>query len=329
MMYNDNLKKFLDSHSIPYETDISLKKRTWIHRGGISGLYISPNSAKDLECVVSFLYSEGIKFLLIGHTSNIYIHNECNISVVVSTSRCRSYHFVNNELYCEAGVGVINLSKDMINHGIKGFEYLTGVPGTIGAALVNNSSCRNNSISQLLLRAKVVLNDGSIKILYPDDFKFEFRNSVFKKHELEGTIISACLKVETGDAQVLQQLAEENDKDRTLRLEGHAYNLGCTVNRCFINGKMSLWLRIILLLNSIFVTPFIINKIEKRNQRRDLICWITGYKTIAPYISSKNPIIFRWLDEGADSVFPIYLDFMKKVYKTDKVEIEIIDKWQK
>lgn len=38
----------------------------------------------------------------------------------------------------------------------------------------------------------------------------------------------------------------------------------------------------------------------------------------------KNPIIFSWLDDRADTVFPLYLEFMKKVYKTDKIEIEII-----
>lgn len=102
--------------------------------------------------------------MLIGHTSNLYILNECNIPVVVSTAKCRYFQIEDGQLFCEAGVGVINLSKQMIKQGIKGFEYLTGLPGTIGAALVNNSSCRENSISELLVSARVVLKDGSIKI---------------------------------------------------------------------------------------------------------------------------------------------------------------------
>ena len=55
-----------------------------------------------------------------------------------------------------------------------------------------------------------------------------------------------------------------------------------------------------------------------------MICTLTGYKSIAPYVSLKNPIIFSWIDEGADTAFPLYLEFMMKVYKTDKTEIEII-----
>ena len=147
-MINENLTKYLDLHSIQYETNVSLKKRTWIHRGGIAELFITPVNAEELEKVVSFLYSQSIKFQLIGHTSNLYILNSCNISVVVSTSKCRNYSLENGLLYCEVGVGVITLSKQMIKHGINGFEYLTGLPGTIGAAIVNNSSCRDNSIAQ-------------------------------------------------------------------------------------------------------------------------------------------------------------------------------------
>lgn len=323
-MYRNLLIKHLESHDIAYETNVDLRKRTWINRGGLVDIYISPANANQLEIVVTYLYSEKIKFQLIGHTSNLYILNSCNLPVVVSTAKCKNYSLEKNILYCESGVGVINLSKQMIRSGIKGFEYLTGLPGTIGAAIVNNSSCRENSISDLVVSAKVVMKDGSVRNFLPEDFIFEFRSSILKKREVEGTIISAILKAEVGDPEKLQQIANDNDKDRAKRLEGYAKNLGCTVNRCFTNGKMDFWLRVVLFLNGLIVQPFIKTQEEKRSQRRNLICGITGYKSIAPYVSPKNPIIFSWLDDYADDVFPLYLEFMKKVYKTDKIEIEII-----
>ncbi|MBR5781894.1 MAG: FAD-binding protein [Bacteroidales bacterium] len=328
-MASELLVSFLKSKGIQYELNVDLKKRTWIHRGGLAHVFISPKCADDLENAVIYLYKNSIPFLLIGHTSNIYILNECNIPVVVSTAKCRNYKLVGDRLYCEAGVGVIQLSKQMINLGIKGFEYLTGLPGTVGAALVNNSSCRDNSISDLLISAKVVLNDGSIRTIQPKDFKFEFRNSVFKKKVIEGTIISVILKAECGDKSTMQEIAANNDLDRKRKLEGHAMNLGCTVHRCFINGKMSVWLKVSLLVYGLFSRLFIKTEEERRKRRRDYICYITGYKSIAPYVSFKNPIVFCWIDEGADVAFPRYLDFMNKIYKTDKVEIEIIRQWQK
>ena len=71
-MIKELLTKYLDTQKIQYETHVDLKKRTWIHRGGIAGIYISPASADELETIVSFLYSEDISFLLIGHTRDNY-----------------------------------------------------------------------------------------------------------------------------------------------------------------------------------------------------------------------------------------------------------------
>ena len=88
---NSKLISYLESHSIAYETNVDLRNRTWIHRGGIAGLFISPLSAEELEIAVIYLYVNNIRFLLIGHTSNLYILNECNIPVVVSTAKCRNY----------------------------------------------------------------------------------------------------------------------------------------------------------------------------------------------------------------------------------------------
>lgn len=321
---NSHIKSYLDSNRIPYEVNVDLKKKTWIRRGGIAELYITPANSNELEGLVIFLYSNNIKFLLIGHTSNIYILNSCNISVVISTVRCRKFELKENKVICESGVGVINFSRRMILQGYKGFEYLTGLPGTIGAALVNNSSCKSNSISDLLISARVVLSDGTIKTFTKDDFKYEFRSSVFKSKLVNGIIISAVLSLVNGDSAHMQKIASDNDSERKQILEGNSQNLGCTVNRCFINGKMPLYLRMAIRLNSLISKILITSEIERNEQRKRFICSIAGFRDIIPYVSSKNVIIFKWVDEGADAAFPRYLEFMQKVYKTDKVEIEII-----
>ena len=321
---NDSLIGFLDQNNIFYEIDVDLKSRTWIHRGGMANIFISPKDSNELEKLVVFLYKNDISFLLIGHTSNIYILNECNIPVVVSTSKCRYFSLDDGRLYCESGVGVINLSKQMIQSGIRGFEYLTGLPGTVGAALVNNSSCRTNSISELLISARVVLRDGSVRTFTRDDFKYEFRSSAFKHKTIEGTIVSANLMALPGDIVSMQRIATDNDMERNRLLDGNSKNLGCTVNSCFINGKMPFHLRIALRSFSLLTKVFVHSEIERQDYCKRFICTISGYKEIIPYVSSKNIIVFRWLDEGADAVFPLYLEFMKKVYMTDKIEIEII-----
>lgn len=63
---------------------------------------------------------------------------------------------------------------------------------------------------------------------------------------------------------------------------------------------------------------------SKVRKTKNFLCYIAGYKNLAKYISDKNKIVYMWLDDDADAQFSNYLEFMRKVYKTDKVEIEII-----
>lgn len=320
----DKLKIFLENKNIPFESDVCLKKKTWIHRGGMCSLFITPTNSDDLSSVIHFLYKENIKFLLVGHTSNLYILNDCNISVVVSTSKCNKYHIKDDCIICECGVGVSRLAKGMSKQGIAGFEYLHELPGTVGAAIYNNSSCYSNSISALLISAEVVTDNGEIKIMKPEDFDFKFRTSIMKEKRLNGVITKTTLKITTGDANQFEEMANKTKESRKKSLEGNAKNLGCTVNRCFINGKMPLRYMLPLKLYNLYL-----RLIEKDihicgRKRKNFICKISGYSNIAKYISDKNMIVYMWLDEGADAAFPDYLEFMKKVYKTDKIEIEVI-----
>ena len=321
---NRNLINHLNINKISYETNVDLKKKTWIHRGGTCELFISPSNSEQLLCLVRYLYSNNIEFLLLGHTSNVYIRNSSNVPIVVSTKKCSKYELTNDTIICEPGAGVIRMAKDMIQQGVAGFEYLTGLPGTIGAAIYNNSSCKSNSISQLLLSAEVLLEDGRLVTMTPEDMQFRFRTSIFKDGKLRGVITKAILKAEYDDSTRLQDIAKNNEEDRARILAGYTQNLGCTVNRCFINGSMPFFYRFLTLVYAVLLRLTRVPFIKKIKKQKDFLCIISGYKKIAPYISDVNPIIFIWKDEEADKVFPLYLDFMAKIYKTDKIEIEII-----
>lgn len=322
-MTNDIIK-YLNSHHTPYEINVNLSKKTWIHRGGNAELYILPSTSEQLADICSYLYSINCEFLLVGHTSNLYILNTTHIKVVVSTIKCNKYEIINGNIVCEAGVGVMKMSKAMIELGIAGFEYLTGLPGTIGAALYNNSSCKDNSISKLLISADVLTTDGKVVTMYPEEFEFNFRSSVFKEKKRNGIIISAVLKVEYADSAELKAIAIENSRERNEILEGHAKNLGCTVNNCWSLGSMPLKYKLQQRLLSILLKIKGMEEIERRKILKRQLFRCSGYEDVEPYVSDKNPIIFMWLDEGADMQFENYLSFMEKVYRTRSLEIEII-----
>ncbi len=319
----EHFEGFLKEEHILYETGVDLKTKTWIHRGGSCDYYVKPHSIDLLTRTMSFLYQHNIPHFIIGCSSNLYILNSTNIPVVISTLQCNSYNLIDNYIECDCGLQVAKLAKIMVNTGIKGFEYLTKLPGTIGAAIYNNSSCKNNSISGLLIDLDLLTPDGIIKI-QADDLHFGFRSSDLKKHVLKGTILQARLRAEYGDKNELIRIAKENEASRRIALEGPAQNLGCTVNRLFYNGEMPLRFRLPYRFVSKVLSLFVKDEMHYRYLKKVFLLTITGHKRLIPYVSDKQFITFIWKDEKADDVFCDYLVFMRDVFKTDQIEIEII-----
>lgn len=323
---NKQLVEWLDYCEIPYETNVDLKRRTWIHRGGMCELYISPRSRNDLIRVATFMYLNNVDFTVLGSTSNVYILDTCNLPIVLSTRKVNFFQIKENIISVDAGTNVILLSKQMVNKGINGFEYLTDLPGTIGAAIYNNSSCNGGSIASLLLSVEVVMSDGRLVLLSPEELDFKYRTSAFKEKKLTGVIVGVNLRATYAhDPHELQKIAYRNKEERLQLLGDYSKSLGSTVNKCFSNGPKPLRFFIPLRIYDWALKLLRVDFYTRKRRCKEFICFLSGYKDVAKYISNDDIIIFKWLDTEADTAFPRYLEFMSKVYRTDSVEIEIIE----
>ena len=96
------LLDFLKEADIAYEENVALSKKSWINTGGICGCWITPTSVGQLTEVCKYLQSNGIKFDIVGQTSNIFFHSTYNSQVVVSTVKVNGYSIEGNTLVCDS-----------------------------------------------------------------------------------------------------------------------------------------------------------------------------------------------------------------------------------
>lgn len=176
-----DIRKKLQENNITFECNVPLKKKTWLKTGGIVSYWIEPDTIDKTIVISKFLDEAGIKYEVIGHTSNIYYVDDYNPNIIISTSKLNRYRFYNDFIIAECGVSVTKLSRECAEKGIKGFGGMIGLPGTVGAAVCNNSSCFNCSISDLLIEA-VFYNSVSQKVetMRYEDFHYSKRYSVLK-----------------------------------------------------------------------------------------------------------------------------------------------------
>lgn len=176
-----DLDKILKANDIAFERNVSLKKKTWLKTGGVVSYWIEPDTKEKAVILARTLDEKGLKYDVIGHTSNIYYVDDYNPNIIVSTTKLNNYCISDDYIMAECGVAVTKLSRECAERGIKGFGGMVGLPGTVGAAACNNSSCFNCSISALLIEAEFYNSETrKVEIMHYDDFHYSKRYSVLK-----------------------------------------------------------------------------------------------------------------------------------------------------
>lgn len=83
--------------------------------------------------------------------------------------------------------------------GFTGYSGLVNLPGTVGAAVCNNSSCFECSLSEHLIDATFYdLDKNEIIHLVPSDFNFTYRSSNIKTGKLNGVLLTLRLNKKQG-----------------------------------------------------------------------------------------------------------------------------------
>lgn len=321
----------LKIENIAYLSNVSMKKKTWIHRGPVVPLYVQPQTIDELEFVIRLLHESNAIYKVIGHTSNIYMLNSYKVDAIVSTSKLLDYYFDGDTLKCETGVNISMLSKVCVEKGFAGFEGLVGLPGTVGAAIVNNAGCFKCSPSQMLSSATILsFENGRIekKVVSKDYFEFSHRSSALKLQKKQAVILEVCFQLsKTDDVKTLLKFEEQYVQRRKETQDGKAHNLGSVYSSKKQRplGIMSLGLRKAPLVLLFRIADHILRtKQFYKYRRNEILLRLYGFNDVIPYMSKKNINCFLWLDEGADAAFIRYQEFMNKCFDCGSLEIEIL-----
>ncbi len=146
------------------QKNISLKKFTTIHIGGSSKNIYFPESINDISSLNKILVLP--KTLIIGKGSNIAFSDNGYKSDIISLNKYNKSNIVlmgDNKISISAGISCARLAKYCHKKSIAGFEYLHGIPGTIGGALAMNAGAFKQSIWDHVDSVNIINNKGIIK----------------------------------------------------------------------------------------------------------------------------------------------------------------------
>ncbi len=183
-----------------------LSRHTRFGIGGAAAVFAeSPDRDAFIEALRA-ARATGLPALVIGGGTNLVAADEGFPGIVLRYTGDR-IEAADGSVEAEAGAELQALVDFTIERGLAGLETMTGIPGSVGAAVYGNAGAYGRSISEVV--REVEFFDGErIRKLPRAGCEFAYRESIFKRRK-EWVILKAALELEPGDAEALRSKAEE------------------------------------------------------------------------------------------------------------------------
>jgi len=181
--------------SLPIQSNEPLKQLTTLRVGGEAQYFVDIDSESYLDEAVGYAHKNNLPITILGGGSNILVSENGIKGLVIRMSLVDIATEVEEEkvlLTASAGVVLDDLVSHAVEHGYWGIENLSHIPGTVGAAPVQNVGAYGVEVKDVIKTVRVYnIQARRFEVLTADECNFEYRDSLFKKSEGKKYIVVA------------------------------------------------------------------------------------------------------------------------------------------
>lgn len=190
-------------------TNVEMKNYTSFKTGGRADEMVIPETAEELRDVMAQLHRQKKKYIILGNGSNTLIKDSGFHGTVVKLGSSFDEVTVKGDrLICGSGALMSAVAKKALAEDLTGFEFASGIPGSIGGAVFMNAGAYGGEMKDIVESVNLVSGDG--KMMYTvsgEEMDFAYRHSILEENG--AVVLSVALKLEKGDHDRI--LAEMTD----------------------------------------------------------------------------------------------------------------------
>ena len=203
-------------------TNISLKQYTTMKLGGEARYVATADSASDVVSLYRNARKENLPIFVLGGGSNVITHDEVFEGIVL-LNKIKGFEVISKtdettDVKIGAGEVWDEVVEKAIGLGLQGIEAMSGIPGTAGAAPVQNVGAYGQEIADTLISLEAYdSKTDTIVTISADECDFSYRNSIFRdKEKGRYCILNITLRLNKAEPKPpyyasLQRYIDEND----------------------------------------------------------------------------------------------------------------------
>ncbi len=201
-----------------------LSKHTSLKIGGPADYFLELRNIEELTNVIEFSQKENLDFFILGEGTNVLFSDKGFSGLVIQLKgEFEDFSIEGKQITAGAGVKLNNLVKKLAKKNLAGLEFASGIPGSLGGAIVTNAGTRMGSIGDVIKEIKI-FSDGKVKILNREEVNFSYRHCELPDKAI---ILEAKLGLKNGKKSDIINKIKESLKQRKRNQPVSTLNAGC------------------------------------------------------------------------------------------------------
>jgi UDP-N-acetylmuramate dehydrogenase len=297
------LKEKLPLTNIKYEEP--MKMHTSFKVGGVADVFITANNLEEVIEVVNISKENNIPLKIVGNGTNLLVKDKGFRGIILKTN-LQEINISKDEkeenkyiINVQSGVALGKLAQVLLKNEIGGFEFASGIPGTIGGAIKMNAGAYGGEFKDIVQNVTYLDDKNNIIKLLNNQCDFSYRHSFFSD---KNYIILGCeIVLHKDKKENIQKKLEDNLNSRKEKQPIEYPSAGSTFKR----GEN-------------YITAKLIDE-----------CGLKGYQIGGAQVSEKHAGFIINKDNATAEDIINLIEYVKKaVYEKTgekiKLEIEII-----
>lgn len=229
------MQKLIDLLREAAGTDCILEKEpmsdhTTFRIGGPADIFAVPDTIEKAAKIIRICREQQYPFYVLGNGSNLLVSDQGYRGLILQIYRNLSEITVEGEeITVQAGAMLSVIAKKALAGSLTGFEFASGIPGTIGGAAVMNAGAYGGEMKDVLVSVTVLTKENEIKTVPAEELQLSYRHSVIP--EKEWIVLGARLRLQKGDAKQIRSRMEELKEQRVTKQPLEYPSAGSTFKR--------------------------------------------------------------------------------------------------
>ncbi|MBE7038654.1 MAG: UDP-N-acetylmuramate dehydrogenase [Ruminococcaceae bacterium] len=183
--------------------DEPMKDHTYFKIGGKASYLVMPKSIDEIKEIIKIAKEERYPLFVIGNGSNLLVDDKGLFGIVIKIAKSFSDIRVDdNKIIASSGALLSKIASVACENNLSGFEFASGIPGTLGGAVKMNAGAYDGEIKDVVVRTTYLDKNGNVSIRQGKEHDFSYRHSIFGDEDI---ILESEIVLNYGDKNKIKE----------------------------------------------------------------------------------------------------------------------------